>query len=93
MPSGDLWGDLQRSVGEPVPGLVTLPVTAPAVRAVATWAGVAEVWPARWTAAASATCGVAIEVPEPALFGARTVTTSARGCKRIGSPAGVAQES
>jgi hypothetical protein len=31
---------------------------------VATSAGVAEVWPARWTAAAPATCGVAIDVPE-----------------------------
>lgn len=33
--------------GEPVPGLVTLPVVAPFTSAVATCAGVAEVWPAR----------------------------------------------
>ena len=33
--------------GELVPGLVTLPVVEPLIRAVATWAGVAEVWFAR----------------------------------------------
>lgn len=33
--------------GELVPGLVTLPVVEPLTRAVATWAGVAEVWFAR----------------------------------------------
>lgn len=36
-----------RRFGEPLPGLVTTPVVAPPVRAVATCAGVAEVWPAR----------------------------------------------
>ena len=50
--------------GEPVPGLVTTPEVAPFTRAVATWAGVEEVWPERYTAAAPATCGVAIEVPD-----------------------------
>ncbi len=41
---GTIWS---RRFGEPVPVLVTLPVTAPPVSAVATWAGVAEGWPAR----------------------------------------------
>jgi hypothetical protein len=41
---GTIWSS---RFGEPVPGLVTLPVTAPPVSAVATWAGVAEGWPAR----------------------------------------------
>lgn len=36
-----------RRFGEPLPGLVTTPAVAPLVSAVATWAGVAEVWPAR----------------------------------------------
>ena len=36
-----------RRFGEPLPGLVTTLVVAPLVSAVATWAGVAEVWPAR----------------------------------------------
>ena len=33
--------------GEPVPALVTTPEVAPFTRAVATWAGVDEVWPER----------------------------------------------
>ncbi len=47
LPDWCYWTIWSRRFGEPVPGLVTLPVTAPAVRAEATWAGVAEVWPAR----------------------------------------------
>lgn len=42
------YGTIFRSLfGEPLPGPVTLPEVAPFTRAVATWAGVAEVWPAR----------------------------------------------
>lgn len=51
-------------LGEPAPGLMTMSGVAPFTRAVENSAGVAEVWPARWTVAAPATCGVAIEVPE-----------------------------
>lgn len=42
------YGTSFRSLfGEPLPGLVTTPLVAPFTRAVATWAGVAEVWLAR----------------------------------------------
>ncbi len=42
------YGTIFRSLfGEPVPALVTTPGVAPFTRAVATWVGVAEVWPAR----------------------------------------------
>ncbi|KOX51980.1 hypothetical protein ADL08_02870 [Streptomyces sp. NRRL F-6492] len=53
--------------GEPVPGLVTTFGVAAAVRAAETWAGVAVGLAARWSAAAPATCGVAIDVPEMVL--------------------------
>jgi hypothetical protein len=59
------YGTIFRSLfGESVPALVTTPEVAPFTRAVATCAGVAEVWPARWTATAPATCGVVYEVIE-----------------------------
>ncbi len=42
------YGTMRSSLlGEPLPGLVTLPGVAPFTRAVATWAGVALVWLAR----------------------------------------------
>src|SRR5690242_8809845 len=49
--------------GEPVPGLVTTPEVALATRALDTVAGVAVGLAARYSAAAPATCGVAIDVP------------------------------
>src|SRR5690348_7590652 len=49
--------------GEPEPGLVMWPVVALAIRALCTVAGLAVGWLARYSAAAPATCGVAIEVP------------------------------
>ncbi len=50
-------------LGEPVPGLVTFPVVALSLTAAATVAGVAVGSPCRYSAAAPATCGVAIDVP------------------------------
>src|SRR5690606_7320526 len=50
--------------GVPSPGLPILSAVAPSVRAVATASGVASGWPARYTAAAPATWGLAIEVPD-----------------------------
>ena len=52
-----------RRFGEPVPGLPTTPVVALLVIADATVAGVADRVGRRYSAAAPATCGVAIEVP------------------------------
>lgn len=43
-PYGTIFSSL---LGEPVPALVTTFEVAPFTRAVATWAGVDEVWPAR----------------------------------------------
>src|SRR4051812_33322766 len=49
--------------GEPVPGLPTTFGVALATSASRTCCAVAPVWSARYSAAAPATCGVAIEVP------------------------------
>lgn len=50
-------------LGDPVPALVTTPVVAAEVSALATWAGVYVGCAARISAAAPTTCGVAIDVP------------------------------
>ena len=55
--------EYSRRFGEPVPGLVTLPVVALVVIALATVAGEAAGAPCRYSAATPATCGVAIDVP------------------------------
>ena len=54
----------RRRLGEPVPGLVTTLVVAALLRAPATWPGSAVASRERTSAAAPATCGEAIEVPE-----------------------------
>src|SRR4051812_32630577 len=56
-----------RRLGEPVPGLPTTPLVAAEVSAEETWAGVAEGLAARCRAAAPATCGLAMDVPEMVL--------------------------
>src|SRR5690606_535864 len=56
-----------RRLGDPLPGLPTTPEVAAAVRAEETWAGVAEGLSARCRAAAPATCGLAMDVPEMVL--------------------------
>ncbi len=53
----------RRRFGDPVPGLVTLPVVALPSSAVSTCAGVADVFVCKYSAAAPTTCGVAIDVP------------------------------
>src|SRR5690606_4972469 len=56
-----------RRLGEPLPGLPTTPLVAAEVSAVETCAGLAEGLSARYRAAAPATCGLAMEVPEMVL--------------------------
>src|SRR5690606_15175722 len=56
-----------RRLGEPLPGLPTTPEVAAEVRAEETWAGVGEGLSARGKAAAAATCGLALDVPEMVL--------------------------
>jgi len=51
-------------LGEPEPGLVTTSGVAYALRSAATWAGGRFGFSSRSSAAAPATCGLAIEVPE-----------------------------
>ena len=56
--------EYRRRFGEPVPALVTTPVVAIDVSAVATAAGVLAGFASRYNAAAPATCGEAIDVPD-----------------------------
>ena len=53
----------KRLAGDPMPALMTMFAVALFSNAVATAAGVAKGSPARYSAAAPATCGAAIEVP------------------------------
>ncbi len=55
--------EYSSKLGEPVPGLVTLPEVALLTRALRTVAGEALGLLWRYSAATPATCGVAIEVP------------------------------
>ena len=60
-------------LGDPVPGLDTTLEVAAVVRALTTWLGVAVGFRPKYTAAAPATCGDAIEVPLIVLVDAEPV--------------------